>query len=187
VTAPDPADLAAVEAQLRRPPRGVVGVAHRCPCGLPDVVTTAPRLDDGTPFPTSFYLTCPRAVSAVGTLESSGLMREMTTRLEEDPELAARYRAAHEDYLRRRGELEDVFGEVPQIAGVSAGGMPDRVKCLHVLVAHALVAGHGVNPLGDEALALLPPWWAAGRCVQGQPDPHGDVDGDDDGDGDRPT
>jgi uncharacterized protein len=165
VTASDAADLAAVEAQLRRPPRGVVAVAHRCPCGLPDVVTTAPRLDDGTPFPTTFYLTCPRAVSAIGTLESSGLMRAMTTHLEEDPELSARYRAAHEDYLRRRGALEDVLGEVPEIAGVSAGGMPDRVKCLHVLVAHALAAGPGVNPLGDEAIALLPPWWAAGRCV----------------------
>jgi hypothetical protein len=166
VTTPDAADLAAVEAQLRRAPRGVVAVAHRCPCGLPDVVTTAPRLDDGTPFPTIFYLTCPRAVSAIGTLESSGLMREMTTRLEEDPRLAARYRAAHEDYLRRRGELEDVLGEVPEIGGVSAGGMPDRVKCLHVLVAHALAAGPGVNPLGDEALALLPSWWAQGPCVR---------------------
>jgi uncharacterized protein len=166
VTGPDPTDLAAVEAQLGRRPRGVVAVADRCPCGLPDVVTTAPRLDDGTPFPTTFYLTCPRVASAVGTLEASGLMREMTTRLEQDPELAARYRAAHADYLRRRGELEEVLGEVPQIRGVSAGGMPDRVKCLHVLVAHALAVGPGVNPLGDEALALLPQWWAEGPCVR---------------------
>jgi hypothetical protein len=177
VTAPDRTDLAAVEAQLRRPPRGLVAVAHRCPCGLPDVVTTAPRLDDGTPFPTTFYLTCPRAGSAIGTLESSGLMREMTTRLEEDPDLSARYRAAHEDYLRRRGELEDVLGEVPRIAGVSAGGMPDRVKCLHVLVAHALAAGPGVNPLGDEALALLPAWWEQGPCVRLGGNGNGNGDG----------
>jgi uncharacterized protein len=170
VTLADHADLTAVEAQLGRPPRGVVGVAHRCPCGLPDVVTTAPRLDDGTPFPTTFYLTCPRAVSAVGTLEASGLMREMTARLEEDRELAGRHRAAHEDYLRRRRELEDELGEVPEIVGVSAGGMPGRVKCLHVLVAHALAAGPGVDPLGDEALALLPPWWAAGPCVRPEPE-----------------
>ena len=159
------ADLAAVEAQLGRRPRGVVGVAHRCPCGLPDVVTTAPRLDDGTPFPTTFYLTCPRAAGAVGTLEASGIMREMTARLERDAELAARYRSAHEDYLRRRSALEDLLGDVPEIRGVSAGGMPDRVKCLHVLVAHALAAGAGVNPLGDEALALLPEWWRNGPCV----------------------
>ena len=55
---------------------------------------------------------------------------------------------------------------VPEIAGISAGGMPDRVKCLHVLVAHSLAAGPGVNPLGDEALALLPEWGADGPCVK---------------------
>jgi len=155
-------DLAAISAQLGRPARGVVAIAHRCRCGLPDVVTTAPRLDDGTPFPTTFYLTCPRAASVIGTLEASGLMREMTERLGTDPALAAAHRGAHEDYLRRRS----VIGDVPEIAGVSAGGMPDRVKCLHVLVGHALAAGPGVNPLGDEALAALPPWWSLGPCVE---------------------
>jgi uncharacterized protein len=168
------ADLAAVGAQLGRPARDVVAVAHRCPCGLPDVVATAPRLADGTPFPTTFYLTCPRAASAVGTLEAGGLMREMTLRLAGDPDLAAAHRAAHEDYLSRRAAFGDVsgIGEVPEIAGVSAGGMPERVKCLHALVAHALVAGPGVNPLGDEALVALPPWWGGGPCVAGdQPGP----------------
>jgi hypothetical protein len=161
-----PDDVAAVSSQLGRPARGIVAVAHRCPCGAPDVVKTVPRLDDGTPFPTTFYLTCPKAASAVGTLESQGLMREMTARLATDPELAADYRAAHLQYLRQRAEL----GEVPEIAGISAGGMPDRVKCLHVLVAHALAAGPGVNPLGDEALAALPDWWSGGSCVaQGPP------------------
>ncbi|WP_379601842.1 DUF501 domain-containing protein [Quadrisphaera sp. GCM10027208] len=162
----DPRDVDAVSRQLGRPARGVVAVAHRCPCDLPDVVETAPRLDDGTPFPTTYYLTCPRAVAAVSTLEASGLMREMTQRLRQDADLAARYRAAHEDYLRRR----DVLGDVPEIEGVSAGGMPARVKCLHVLVAHALAAGPGTNPLGDEALAALEErglghWWGAGPCV----------------------
>ncbi|MCW2494842.1 MAG: phosphatase [Jatrophihabitans sp.] len=148
-------------AQLRRPPRAIRAVAHRCPCGNPDVVETSPALPDGTPFPTLYYLTCPKAASAIGTLESSGLMREMTARLQADPELAAAYRAAHESYLARREEI----GHVEQIAGISAGGMPSRVKCLHVLVGHSLAAGPGVNPLGDEALALLPEWWAAGPCV----------------------
>jgi uncharacterized protein len=157
----DPADLAAVAAQLGRSPRAVRAVAHRCPCGRPDVVETRPRLPDGTPFPTLYYLTCPRAAGAVGMLESSGLMRRMTARLAEDPELAAAYLRAHRAYLARRAQL----GDVPEIAGISAGGMPDRVKCLHVLVAHALAAGPGVNPLGDEALAALASWWAAGPCV----------------------
>ena len=156
----DQVDLDAVRGQLGRPARGVVEVAHRCPCGQPDVVRTVPRLDDGTPFPTSFYLTCPRAAGAIGTLESQGVMREMTARLAEDPDLAAAYRRAHDDYLRRRAEL----GSVPEIDGISAGGMPDRVKCLHVLAAHSLAAGPGVNPLGDEVLAALPDWWAKGPC-----------------------
>ena len=168
MTRPTPVDLAAVSAQLGRPARGVAAVAHRCPCGLPDVVTTEPRLADGTPFPTTYYLTCPRACSEVGRLEGSGLMAEMTERLADDSALAGRYRAAHDRYLADRAHL----GEVPEIAGVSAGGMPDRVKCLHALVAQALASGPGVNPLGDEALALLPAWWQAGPCVSaGQDDP----------------
>lgn len=157
----DPADIAAVAAQLGREPRGVLAVAHRCPCGLPDVVKTAPRLPVGTPFPTLWYLTCPRASGAVGTLEASGMMREMTDRLTADDELRAAYRAAHDRYVAQREAIE----QVPEIAGVSAGGMPDRVKCLHVLVAQALAEGPGVNPLGDEAVAALPDWWQAGRCV----------------------
>jgi hypothetical protein len=157
----DDADRAVVAAQLGRDPRAIRAVAHRCPCGNPDVVETSPRLRDGTPFPTLYYLTCPRAAAAVGRLEASGMMREMTDRLHSDPELAAGYRAAHETYLARR---EDI-GHVDEIAGISAGGMPNRVKCLHVLVAHALAAGPGVNPLGDEALAALPDWWATGPCV----------------------
>ena len=156
------ADLDAVGRQLGREARGVRRVAHRCPCGAPDVVETAPRLPDGTPFPTLYYLTCPKAAGAVGTLEAGGTMREMTERLGADPELAAAYRAAHQRYLAAREAVE----AVPEIAGVTAGGMPDRVKCLHVLVAHALAEGPGANPLGDEALAALPEWWRGGSCVE---------------------
>jgi hypothetical protein len=158
---PTEADLAAVAAQLGRRPRGTRAVAHRCPCGSPDVVETTPRLDDGTPFPTMFYLTCPRATAACSRLESAGLMREMQDRLAADPELAERYRAAHADYLARRRAVADV----PEIAGVSAGGMPDRVKCLHVHLGHALAAGPGVNPFGDEVLQLIEAWWSGGPCV----------------------
>jgi hypothetical protein len=157
----DDADLAAVWSQLGRVPRGVAGVAHRCPCGRPDVLRTEPRLPDGTPFPTTYYATCPRLTGAISTLETSGMMRAMTERLECDPVLANAYAAAHEDYLRRRGEL----GEVAELEGISAGGMPSRVKCLHVLVSHSLAVGLGVNPLGDEALEALGDWWAAGSCV----------------------
>jgi uncharacterized protein len=158
-------DTAAVTAQLGREPRGVRRVAHRCPCGLPDVIETSPRLPDGTPFPTLFYLTCPKAASAIGTLEASGLMRQMQERLGADPALAAAYRAAHEDYLRRRAEAARADGIEPLPAGTqSAGGMPGRVKCLHALVGHEL-AVPGANPFGREALDALPQWWSAGPCV----------------------
>lgn len=155
MTQPTADDLAVVEAQLGREPRGVAEVAWRCPCGKPGVVKTLPRLPNGTPFPTTYYLTNPQLVSAVSTLEASGLMTEMTARLADDADLAARYRAAHEAYLADR----EALGHVDEIDGISAGGMPTRVKCLHVLVGHALAAGRGVNPFGDEALDLLGDDW----------------------------
>jgi hypothetical protein len=157
----DPHDEAVVAAQLGRPPRAIHAVGHRCACGNPDVVTTEPRLPGGTPFPTTFYLTCPRAASLIGTLEGSGLMAEMTARLGSDPALAAGYAEAHRRYL----EAREAIGHVEEIDGTSAGGMPDRVKCLHVLAGQSLAQGHGVNPLGDEVLDLLGDYWSAGPCV----------------------
>ncbi len=150
-----PSDVAALAEQIGRRPRGIAGIAWRCPCGKPGVVATEPRLPDGTPFPTTYYLTCPRAVAGCSTLESSGVMGEMTGRLASDAGLADAYRAAHEAYLADRAAL----GDVPEIAGISAGGMPSRVKCLHVLAGHALAAGRGVNPLGDEVLDALGDFW----------------------------
>jgi uncharacterized protein len=145
----EPADLEAVARQLGREPRGVLEIAYRCPNGEPGVVKTAPRLPDGTPFPTLYYLTHPVLTAAASRLESSGLMREMTERLAHDPELATAYRRAHESYLAERDAIE------PLGTTFSGGGMPERVKCLHVLIAHSLAAGPAVNPFGDEALAML--------------------------------
>jgi uncharacterized protein len=158
-----PLDEAAIAAQLGRVPRGEHDVAHRCPCGLPDVVQTAPRLPDGSPFPTLYYLTCPRAAAAVGSLEASGLMRDMTERLADDA-LRERYLVAHQDYLVRRDEAATTAGVERLPSGTqSAGGMPERVKCLHALVAHELVTG--LNPFGREALDAVGAWWTAGPCV----------------------
>lgn len=154
-TEPTAEDLATVEAQLGRPPRGVAAVAWRCPCGKPGVVTTLPRLDNGTPFPTTYYLTCQRAIAGCSTLEADGVMTEMTARLGTDEQLAGAYRRAHEAYLADRAQL----GQVEEIEGISAGGMPTRVKCIHVLVGHSLAAGPGVNPLGDEALEAMGEFW----------------------------
>jgi hypothetical protein len=160
VTMPSPDDIAAISRQLGRSPRGRMEVAYRCPCGDPAVVRTHPRLDDGSPFPTLYYLTCPRASAACSRLESGGVMRDMETRLTEDVDLRDSYIAAHETYLRERESLE----YVEEISGVTAGGMPDRVKCLHVLLAHSLAVGPGINLLGDEVREAIGDWWEPVSC-----------------------
>lgn len=163
---PSAHDLEILSRQLGRPVRDVVEIPARCVCGNPLVAATAPRLSNGTPFPTTFYLTHPVITAAVSRLEAGGLMNEMNERLTADEPLAAAYRSAHEAYLQARNEIAGRAGtgDVPEIAGVSAGGMPTRVKCLHVLVGHSLAAGPGVNPLGDEAIGAISEWWTADRC-----------------------
>lgn len=154
---PSDRDIQVVSAQLGRPARDVVGIAARCVCGNPTVVSTKPRLGNGTPFPTLYYLCHPAATAAVSTLEANHVMPELAALLE-DETVAAQYRAAHESYLADRESIE----HVDEIDGISAGGMPTRVKCLHALVGHALAAGPGVNPIGD--LALERASWSPSRC-----------------------
>lgn len=151
-------DIQLVSAQLGRPARGVIGIAARCACGAPTVVATAPRLADGTPFPTLYYLSHPAATAAMSRLEAAGVMADYTALLAEDDGVAAAYARAHAAYLADR----DRVGHVEEIAGFSAGGMPSRVKCLHALAAHALAAGPGVNPIGD--LALARGGWSPDAC-----------------------
>lgn len=142
---PTEADIAAVSEQLGREARGVIGIAARAADGSPAVVATAPRLPDGSPFPTFYYLCHPEAVAAASRLEAGGMMVEFNEMLAEDEEMRAQYEAAHRQYIEDR----DSVGEVPEVSGISAGGMPTRVKCLHALLGHALAAGPGVNPIGD--------------------------------------
>lgn len=151
-------DIDEVSRQLGRPARDILEVSARCVCGKPLVVKTKPRLGNGTPFPTLYYLTQPAATAAVSTLEASGLMAQLQELLTTDPEIADRYLAAHNSYLSEREAIE----EVEEIEGFSAGGMPTRVKCLHALVGHSLAKGPGVNPIGDLALEALS--WSPMRC-----------------------
>jgi len=162
---PTQVDLDAIKEQLGRTPRDVHAIAYRCPCGKPAVVETPPRLSDGTPFPTFYYATCPRLTGAISTLETTGMMKEMEERLGTDSEVAGKYAAAHDDFIAARTAVAKEIGiEEPEVDGISAGGMPSRVKCLHSLVAHTLGAGPEVNPFGDEALAALPQWWIDSPC-----------------------
>lgn len=164
---PTQQDLDTVSRQLGRPARDIVEIGARCVCGNPLVATTAPRLSSGIPFPTVYYLTHPAITAAVSRLEAAGEMVTMNERLEQDQDLAAAQQRAHEDYLAVRAAVGERSGTgpVPEIAHVSAGGMPSRVKCLHVMVGHALAAGPGVNALGDEAIAKIARWWTPGTCA----------------------
>lgn len=145
--------------QLGRPMRDVVGVAARCVCGAPTVVSTKPRLADGSPFPTFYYLTHPGATAALSTLEANGFMVTEQDKLAADPKFANAYAVAHLAYIADR----DAHGRVDEVDGISAGGMPTRVKCLHALAAHSLAVGPGVNLVGDDALAACS--WSPTRCV----------------------
>lgn len=151
-------DLLIMQNQLGRPMRDVVGVAARCVCGAPTVVSTKPRLSDGSPFPTFYYLTHPAATAALSTLEATGFMAIQQERLGVDEALSSQYAAAHRAYIADR----DANGLVDEIDGISAGGMPVRVKCLHALAGHSLASGPGVNPIGDAALEACS--WSPERC-----------------------
>lgn len=155
---PREGDIEVVSEQLGRPARDIVGVSARCVCGNPVVVVTKPRLADGTPFPTLYYLTQPAATQAASRLEAEGWMAIFQDRLQDSSEAQQAYTLAHESYIRDRDALE----VVPELADISAGGMPDRVKCLHALMAHSLSVGEGVNPVGDWALAETP--WSTETC-----------------------
>lgn len=166
-SAPTAGDLDTLSLQLGRPVRDVVEVSARCRCGNPLVAATAPRLSNGIPFPTTFYLTHPTLTAAVSRLEAVGVMAEMNQRLKDDEQLAVKHRAAHQHYLAERERVRTKAGLEPvwEIEGVSAGGMPDRVKCLHVLAGHALAAGPGANPLGDETLERISAEWTPASCT----------------------
>jgi hypothetical protein len=142
-------DIAIVSAQLGRPARDVIGISARCVCGAPTVVSTQPRLSDGTPFPTFYYLTHPAATSAISELEATQVMNEYNELLAQDEVVRDLYAKAHDEFIADR----DSIAVVDELDGISAGGMPTRVKCLHALAGHALAAGPGVNPIGDLALA----------------------------------
>lgn len=160
----DDREVALVSKMLGRSARGRPAAAVRCGWGLPAVVRVDPRLEDGTPFPTTFWLSCPLAVKHVGRLEAEGAMDGLGERLAHDPPLAEAYAAAHERYVALRNELG------PPVPGdPSAGGMPNRVKCLHSLYAHHLATRD--NPLGAWVGEQVEPMPCPGPCVRADDDP----------------
>lgn len=157
----DEATVAVLSAQLGRPARGRPAVVHRCGHGLPTVVRVDPRLEDGTPFPTTFWLACPLLRSAVGRMEADHEMVRLNERLAEDPALRAEYAATAERYVTFRDRLGEPG--LPLEGAPTAGGMPRRVKCLHVHLAHHLATGD--NPVGAHVADGLLPMACAAPCV----------------------
>jgi uncharacterized protein len=154
--APDDAALAA--AMIGRPLRGASAAAVRCGWGLPAVLRVDPALEDGTPFPTTFWLACPIANRHVGRLEAEGSMVGLNDRLATDPDLAEAYAAAHERYVAFRDGLGPKVPRDP-----SAGGMPTRVKCLHSLYGHHLATRD--NPIGAWVAERVEPMACVAPCV----------------------
>jgi uncharacterized protein len=147
-------DVAIVERQLGRRPRAFRRVAVRCPFGRPAVTEQEPYDEDGRPFPTGFWLTCPRLVAAVSRVEAAGGVERWTHAVVEDPELAASLARAHAEQRALRPELDlGVAG-----ARVGAGGL----KCLHAHAAFALARPH--YELGERILAEVEPLWPAVAC-----------------------
>ena len=158
----DPRDEAIVEAQLQRPLQSAWRVARRCHLGIPMAIENHPYLEDGTPFPTLFWLTCPILVKRASQLEGQGWMAELNDRLSEDEALRSRLKAALTRLIARReghAHLVD-SGSLP-------GGGPDKVKCLHAHVAHEL--SDAPNPVGGLTLSTV--GWPDCRvpCVAAEP------------------
>lgn len=154
----DDDDRALAAAMIGRPLRGRSAVAVRCGWGLPAVMRVDPVLTGGTPFPTTFWLACPLANSRIGTLESSGVMQDLTDRVRDDDDLAPAHRAAGQRYVSFRNGLGDRVPGDP-----AAGGLPDRVKCLHTLYGHHLATGD--DPVGAWVADQLEPLACPAPCA----------------------
>lgn len=152
---PDAAtDRRIVAAQIGRAPRAMAGVAARCVYGLPAVTRQAPADEDGRPFPTAYYLTCPHLVRQVDRLEAAGGVVAAEHALAEDPELDAATLRAHARHaaIDQRG------------SNIAASTDPHRLKCLHAHAAFALAEGD--HPLGARVLAdAAPRWCDDARCI----------------------
>jgi len=143
-------DLEIITQQLKRTPRGILSIKARCNCKNPAVISCNPIIDD-KPFPTFYWLTLPWLHQKISKLEASGLMEKFNQRLENDPDFKALIQKTHQEYIQTRNSVQDI-SEQNQM---SAGGMPNHIKCLHSLVAHSLAEGPNHNPIGDEVLEIL--------------------------------
>lgn len=163
-----PADRQVVAVQIGRSLRAEVDVVSRCHLDLPVVVKVPPILDDGTPFPTLYWLSCPLATKRIGRLEAAGGVRRMEQKAAADPDFAAGLDRAHSEYRSDRDELLDPGTEPAPVGGV--GGARAGVKCLHAHYAHTRAGGE--NPVGALVAGWVEPLDCPVPCVvDGMPNP----------------
>lgn len=154
-------DQQVVAAQLERPLRATIEVVGRCPLGLPVTVSVPPVLDDGTPFPTRYWLSCPLARTRVGRLESAGGVKAMERWVESDPAVEARFRSAAARYAAERDGL--VSKEAAHRPSGGVAGSERGVKCLHAHYADHQ-AGND-NPIGETVAPWIEPLDCVIPCV----------------------
>lgn len=154
-------DREVVEVQIGRPLRADSEVVSRCHLGLPVVLRVPPVLDDGTPFPTLYWLSCPLASARIGRLEGSGGVKRMEAKAEADPEFGAALEAAQAAYRAERDALLAVGADPVPTGGV--GGSRAGVKCLHAHYAHT--RAHGKNPVGELVAGWIEPLDCDEMCV----------------------
>jgi hypothetical protein len=152
-------DIVAV--QIGRPLRSSVEVVSTCHLELPVVVRVPPRLDDGSPFPTLYWLTCPLARARVGRLEAGGGVKRMEQKARSDVRFGEALERAHLQYAADREEW-DTDAEAPKATG-GVGGARTGVKCLHAHYAHTRAGGD--NPVGDLVAVWVEPLDCSVPCV----------------------
>jgi len=160
-------DRSVVEAQIGRPPRSVVDVTARCHLGLPVVMTVPPFLDDDTPFPTLYWLTCPLAAKRIGRIEAGGGVRRAELMIAVDPALSDRHAAAAERYCTSRDAMIPDGHTGPQPTG-GVGGTGAGVKCLHAHYADTAVGND--NPVGEWTAQQIEPLDCETACVEAAED-----------------
>ena len=154
-------DRQVVEIQIGRPMRAESTPVSRCHLGLPVVVRVPPILDDGTPFPTLYWLSCPLAVGRVARLEGAGGIKRLERKAEVDPVFGTRLTEAHESYEAERRTL--LPSDAPNLPTGGVGGTRTGIKCLHAHYAHT--RGGGDNPVGELVQDWIEPLDCTVPCV----------------------
>jgi len=163
-------DRAVVERQLGRPPRAFLRVVVRCPFGAPAVTEQSPRGDDGAPFPTTYYLTCPQLVAAVSRLEAAGGVERWSEAVRDDRGLRASLEHAEEHQRALRRALACGWEHPSLDSGIGGSSRSGSLKCLHAHAAYALAARAGLQAgeeryeLGERILGELEPLWPPQCC-----------------------